>query len=268
MDKSPAFQFYPNDWLSSEAVQLMTIAEQGAYIRLLCWDWMKDGLIDDDKRLAILSGLGEGWLKGSSVLLRECFVDYPGKVGFLTNPRLQKERIKQRMWREKCIKGGKKSAASRRKSKTKNKTSPLVGSKDELDSNSSSSSSSSISSSSKSTEAKASVSSEPKVLTQSKRIKWSNESGWKDIIEEDIQKWSEAYPACDINRELAAMTVWLIANPVKAKKSNYARFINTWLTRSQDRGGGTKSNQSPQSAKTGYIPANQNSKNDYGSKVI
>jgi hypothetical protein len=34
--KRPAFQFYPSDWLASMAIMLMTPAEEGAYVRLLC----------------------------------------------------------------------------------------------------------------------------------------------------------------------------------------------------------------------------------------
>lgn len=116
--KTPAFQFYPDAWLSSESVELMTLEQQGAYIRLLCWDWLKDGLKDDDARFAALSGMREGWLKNGSNLVRECFAKHPRKDGYLTNPRLEKEREKQRIWREKSSKGGKKSAASRRRSKT------------------------------------------------------------------------------------------------------------------------------------------------------
>lgn len=260
--KAPAFQFYPNDWLSSESIAMMSLAEQGAYLRLLCYDWMKDGIPDDDIKLARLSQLNEGWLNGGSDLLRPCFVVHPEKIGFLTNPRLLVEREKQKIWREKSIRGGKKSAASRRRSKALKGGSTLVGTKAQARGNSSSPSSPSPSSSGKNTDNKLSVSSEPKPLTQSKRIQWSVESGWIDIIEEDKTKWSEAFPACDIDRELAGMSVWLTSNPKKSRKSNYARFITTWLSRSQDRGGGLRSTQSPQH-KTGYIPATDNDENDW-----
>lgn len=66
---------------------------------------------------------------------------------------------------------------------------------------------------------------------------WSRDSGWEGIEDSDMAKWSEAFPACDIRRQLAAMSLWLEANPAKAKKSNWRRFISTWLTKSQDRGG-------------------------------
>lgn len=56
------------------------------------------------------------------------------------------------------------------------------------------------------------------------------------IEEEDIQIWKDAYPKCDIKLELNKMRAWLIADP-KRRKKNYKRFINNWLSRTQDSGG-------------------------------
>lgn len=114
MNKSPAFQLYPADWLSSMTVTMMTPAQEGAYIRLICYDWSNDGIPDDDNQLSSLSRLGEGWFKGGSTVVRKCFKQHPTKEGFLTNDRLEKEREKQRTWREKSSEGGKKSAETRK----------------------------------------------------------------------------------------------------------------------------------------------------------
>jgi len=141
--KAPAFQFYPGDWLSSPAVMLMPPELEGAYIRLLCYDWMSDGIPDCDQSLAALSRLGEGWFKGGSSVLKRCFNQHPTKEGFLTNPRLQKEREKQAEWREKSRIGGIKSAQSRT-SKGSRVVQPKVNRTVEPKGNSSSSSSSSI----------------------------------------------------------------------------------------------------------------------------
>jgi hypothetical protein len=47
-----------------------------------------------------------------------------------------------------------------------------------------------------------------------------------------------AYPAADIPVELARATQWLKANPKKAKKSNWRKWLTTsWLNNCQDRGG-------------------------------
>ncbi len=125
MNRPPAFQFYPNDWLSSPKITLMTPAEEGAYIRLLCYDWMNDGLPDNDEQLAALSRLGEGWFKGGGTRLRECF---PLRDGKLHNPRLDEERQKQEIWRRKSQEGGKASAKARFGPKTPTQTNDKGGS--------------------------------------------------------------------------------------------------------------------------------------------
>lgn len=103
-EKSPAFQFYPKDWLTDEKVLAMTPAERGEYITLLCVDWLNDGLKE-----GFWPGLNQG-----STLVRSCFVDHPTKAGYLTNPRLQKERQKQASWREKSSNAGKESGKARK----------------------------------------------------------------------------------------------------------------------------------------------------------
>lgn len=72
-------------------------------------------------------------------------------------------------------------------------------------------------------------------------LTWDRVGGWSGVSDLIREAWTEAYPACDINRQLAAMSAWLMANPRKAKKSNWLKFANSWLTRSQDRGGDAKS---------------------------
>lgn len=116
-NKSPAFQFYPNEWLGSTNITLMSPAEEGAYIRLLCIAWNDPdcSITSDDKELSILSRLGEGWFKDGSRVVLKCFNQHPTKPGRLVNNRLLEEREKQRKWREKSSEGGKKSAESRRK---------------------------------------------------------------------------------------------------------------------------------------------------------
>lgn len=73
-------------------------------------------------------------------------------------------------------------------------------------------------------------------------VSWSKEEGWVGISDEQVGKWKEAYPACDIRMQLAQMNEWLVSNPEKAVKSRWTRFISNWLKRHQDRGGDLKSN--------------------------
>lgn len=68
-------------------------------------------------------------------------------------------------------------------------------------------------------------------------VRWDAAAGWQNISDADRQEWREAFPACDLDQELAKATSWLRANPDRARRSNWRRFLVSWLTRSQDKGG-------------------------------
>ena len=72
-------------------------------------------------------------------------------------------------------------------------------------------------------------------------IAWTQAEGFQGITDADKQSWAIAYPACDLTRQLAAMNEWLRANPTKAHKKAWRRFIIGWLERAQERGGDAKS---------------------------
>jgi len=94
-NKSPAFQFYPQDFLSSLQVQTMTTQEVGAYILLLANSWIQKEqcmLPDDENVLRILSKLSEEEWKKSSVKILSCFEKKDGKI---YNERLLEEKRKQ-----------------------------------------------------------------------------------------------------------------------------------------------------------------------------
>ena len=83
------------------------------------------------------------------------------------------------------------------------------------------------------------------------------------ITEADVAGWTDLYPAVDIMQELRKMKGWADANPAKRKtKNGIKRFINSWLSKEQDKfhptGGGQhgiiESNASGASQKYGrYI---------------
>jgi uncharacterized protein YdaU (DUF1376 family) len=71
--RAPAFQFYPDDYLSDDAVEAMSLAEQGAYMRLLCHAWKskRPGCLEnDDDLLARLSRLGRKWRTSKARIIR------------------------------------------------------------------------------------------------------------------------------------------------------------------------------------------------------
>ena len=67
---------------------------------------------------------------------------------------------------------------------------------------------------------------------------------WKGILPEDINRWKESFPVVDVEQELRVMEVWVSANRAKWK-SNWLRFIVSWLSREQDRGGSSRSRGAP-----------------------
>ena len=69
------------------------------------------------------------------------------------------------------------------------------------------------------------------------RVHWDCESGWQNITDADRKEWAEAFPGAVLDQELAKATAWLKANPTKARRSNWRRFLVGWLQRCQDKGG-------------------------------
>lgn len=99
--KPPAFQFYPSDFLSSTSE--MTAEEVGVHIRLLCHQWIKGGLPNDDGRLMSMAGQ----CQASSVAYAKTRFGLCDD-GQLRHPRLEAERSKQEAYREKqAINGAK-----------------------------------------------------------------------------------------------------------------------------------------------------------------
>lgn len=64
-----------------------------------------------------------------------------------------------------------------------------------------------------------------------------NDKSLFPVHQEDIDLWTELYPSVDIMQELRKMKGWLDSNPTKRKtKNGIKRFINSWLSREQDKG--------------------------------
>jgi len=79
--RSPPFPIDAADWLSSAAIASMSIAEEGAYMRLLLYAWEQSdcGLPDDDAILAGLSRMGAAW-GASAAKIRSRFVARDGRL--------------------------------------------------------------------------------------------------------------------------------------------------------------------------------------------
>lgn len=110
--KSPAFQFYPDDFLGSGKVGTMTTEEVGAFTLLLCLDWNETGFVYDEEELSRWCRLSRSAFRRAWRRVSRCFKERDGR---LFNPRLEVERTKQAEWREKSKKGGVASGKARGK---------------------------------------------------------------------------------------------------------------------------------------------------------
>ena len=68
-------------------------------------------------------------------------------------------------------------------------------------------------------------------------VSWSADAGWEGITDTDRSEWAQAFPGAVLAQELAKATAWLKANPQRAGRRNWRRFIVGWLQRCQDKGG-------------------------------
>jgi len=137
--KSPAFQFYPADYLSDSNTIAFTAEQDGHYLRLLCLCWLEGSIPIDPRPL----------LKGGATITDECLnpvlkcFRLNRKKTAMVHPRLDAERCKQIAWREKSSAGGKASALIKQELNNGNGASRVVEPKVNTSSSSSSSSSSS-----------------------------------------------------------------------------------------------------------------------------
>lgn len=108
---NPAFQFYPSDYLGSEAVRCMDWDEKGVYVEMLCLAWQNVGLPGDVNRVARMLRIDcarlEEMLEGP---LGDCWEERDGRM---FNPRMERERDRMTKISDAASAAGKKGAARR-----------------------------------------------------------------------------------------------------------------------------------------------------------
>lgn len=113
--KSPAFQFYPSDWLSSRAVRLMDAEQRGWYIQLLAeaWESSPQATLPNDPPLLIR--LADARTDSVDFQTRWDFVisQFKTKNSMLINARLAHEKKKQTSYHEQRKQAGAKGAKNR-----------------------------------------------------------------------------------------------------------------------------------------------------------
>jgi len=75
MNKPPAFQFYPKDFLTDDKVAPMNLEQIGTYIKLLCYCWLNGGLPNNSEELCDMCGNPDNWDKIWRKVSK-CFYEY------------------------------------------------------------------------------------------------------------------------------------------------------------------------------------------------
>ena len=114
--RAPAFQLYPQDFISSLDVQMMSAAEVGAYCLLLfnSWTQARQGYLpNDEAQLRYISRLSaEEWKQSKKKLLAKFTVTPDKKFRF--NPRLVSEADKRCQFLERQAENGKRGGRPRK----------------------------------------------------------------------------------------------------------------------------------------------------------
>lgn len=249
-EKSPAFQFYVDDWRGSRKVQHMSFKERGMYLEMLIEQWDKRSVPDDPAKVAALIGGSVAEWTRSWANLRSCFTNrYTNGLlvnpdGHMVNLKLESIRAGLKKFKKSQASSGLAGATERWRrhrlaigspSKPIGSPSKPIASPIGLDSSSSSSSSSTPSSSSSLYEESTEASSVPAFLTYP--VVGPKGHSWL-LSDAQVSEWAALFPGLDVSAECRKALAWLQANPLKRKTANgMPRFLAAWLTRATDRGG-------------------------------
>ena len=109
--KASGFSFSPSEYLANQQIQMMSLEEEGVYIRLLSYCWQNGSVPKDPEQAARLVGKGASTTVVASVLRLFQATQNPQELNHL-DLQQQKDRLMQ--WKEKSAAGGRKSAAGRK----------------------------------------------------------------------------------------------------------------------------------------------------------
>lgn len=210
--KRPAFQFYPGDWLGSQRVSLLTLEEEGAYLRLLASCWQHGSIPADPEKIARL--IGKGASTTLATTLATMFQPHSLNPALLVHDRLERERDKQDAWAEKSREGGRKSAEKRQNLKGGSTTvqPPLEGC---LPNGSNQKATLLLQSTSTNN-----TSSNEEVGADRKKTYLLDEEFWAEM--------RRHYPDIDVEAESRKMDAWLLARPGRKKTR---QFVINWLNK-------------------------------------
>ena len=92
-----------------------------------------------------------------------------------------------------------------------------------------------------------------------------NDNSDYPIYQSDVDEWKELYPAVDVEQQLRSMKGWCKSNPTKRKtKRGIKKFINSWLSKEQDKYHGNAPMITKQNTKSTFDEEKYKSMNDNG----
>lgn len=237
MSKSPWFKFYCSDYLLDEKVSKLSFEAQGILVRIWCGLWIHGTLPSDLDQLSLRVQVPVLLLqKHLQNLLQILSTDVDG---FLYSERMDRERehserisfvrreaVKVRHSKEHPTNVGTKEPTN---GNTKWHT-KKINQKSEVRSQ--------ILESESNTKPfcleSPSEPHKPSVITLP-----LNDSTEHPIFPEQVSEWAKLYPAVDVMQDLRSMRGWLLAEPRRRKtKNGIHKFVNSWLSRSQDKSRG------------------------------
>lgn len=98
MNKAPAFQFYPKDYTSDEHVVLMSLEQEGAYLRLMCHQWLHGSIPSELSQIAAICRTTPAKMKKLWAGIEPCFPST--EDGRRANRRMSKDNEDMQRWRE------------------------------------------------------------------------------------------------------------------------------------------------------------------------
>lgn len=233
---------YPADVLAS--CSDMSPAQFGAYMRLLCYAWQSGGVPNDMESACRIAG---GCTPADWAVVRRRLVvlDEGTSAERLSQTRLEAERTKAEVLREK-----RQAALDKARQKRADEgphvgphMSPHVGPHPAIPIPSPSPSPSPVSKNESPTEILGATRQKPR---RTYRITWSADAGFQGVSDADLARWKTAYPGVNLTQETARAHAWLVDNPSKGGKRNWAAFLNRWFGRVQDKGGSSNLPAPPQ----------------------
>ena len=228
--RSPAFQFYAADYLADENVQLMSMEEEGCYVRLLAYCWREGSVPAEPEKLARLC---KGVTPSEAVM--GCFVECEGYPSRLANPRLEEERLSKLEFAEKCKQWGKLGAHKRKGNKEK--STERVGlatiANKKIALQSSSSSSNNNLSNDRLLDGATLPTPAAEVFTE---LPCTGKAKTWPVTKSYIAEMAPLYPGIDIEAEILRAKGWLLNNPKKRKTDRgMTSFLGRWFTKEQDK---------------------------------